>query len=276
VAFVVKKSIMSYKTTFRNKVQNRLAKAIPSELLTETGISHLPPVIQQYLHLTGAVGRPKIQNLRAVFEGEMKLSEKAGWMKIRSVQYNFFDNPGRYFYITAGMAGIPVRGLHIFENGYATMQIKVAGLITVADAKGPEMDRGETVTVLNDMCFMAPASLANEGMKWEELDQYRVKVQWRNEGMKGNRNGGIEVSAVLEFNDKGEMINFVSEDRSKSLDGKIYEHLPWSTPISDYSERDGRTVPGYGEAVWHYADREFCYGRFKVSELNYNVSSFRF
>ena len=39
------------------------------------------------------------------------------------------------------------------------MEIKLAGLFKVVDACGPEMNRGETVSLFNDMCFMEPGSL---------------------------------------------------------------------------------------------------------------------
>jgi len=246
-------------------VQERLAKTPPPDLLTEPAISHLPPAVQKYLRCTGAIGKPVIRNFRAVFDGEMKMSEKAGWIKIHAVQYNFYDQPGRYFHITSKIAGLPFTGLHIYENAHATMQIKLAGLITVADARGPDMDKGETVTVLNDMCFMAPSTLINPGISWETRGYTRVRAKYLNDG--------IGVSADLEFNENGELVNFVSEDRSRSLDGKTYEQLPWSTPIGDYREVEGRIIPHYGEAVWHYPDREFLYARFRLKEIKYNVST---
>jgi hypothetical protein len=259
---------MGYKKTFQVKVEERLAKHAPSSLLTESDLSHLPAVVQKYLRYTGAVGKPGIHNFRAVFEGEMKLKENAGWMKIRSVQYNFYDDPARYFYISAKMMGVPVTGLHVYEQGHATMQIKAAGLVAVADAKGPVMDQGETVTVLNDMCFMAPATLANPGIYWKPLDEYRVIAEYSN--------SGIKVKVELRFNNLGQLVGFVSEDRSRSFDGKSYEQMPWSTPIGEYVEMEERMVPTYGEAVWHYPDREFCYGRFRVKEIAYNVKAFSF
>ena len=44
------------------------------------------------------------------------------------------------------------------------------------DAKGPEMNQAETVTILNDMCFMAPGSLINKNITWETMDASQVKA----------------------------------------------------------------------------------------------------
>ena len=35
---------------------------------------------------------------------------------------------------------------------------------------------------------------------------------------------------------------------------------------------DGRNVPTYGEAVWHYPEGEYIYKKFYLKELNYNTS----
>jgi prepilin signal peptidase PulO-like enzyme (type II secretory pathway) len=41
----------------------------------------------------------------------------------------------------------------------AEMTVKAAALVPVVQVSGPEMSQGETVTMFNDMCVMAPATL---------------------------------------------------------------------------------------------------------------------
>jgi hypothetical protein len=41
----------------------------------------------------------------------------------------------------------------------ATMTVKAAALVRVVQVSGSEMDQGETVTMFNDMCVLAPATL---------------------------------------------------------------------------------------------------------------------
>ena len=52
-------------------------------------------------------------------------------------------------------------------------------------------------------------------------------------------NGKYKVSAILYFNEKGELINFVSDDRSALQDDGTMKKARWSTPVSDYKEIDG-------------------------------------
>jgi hypothetical protein len=258
---------MNYGKIYQAEVLRRLKPVSDHQILTPKDILPLPEPVQRYLVYAGAVGKPKIHNVRVVFDGSMKRNQKSKWMPVISRQYNFFDEPSRFFYIRAKMFGIPFDGLHVYSGNTATMQIKVASLFQVVDAKGEKMSHGETVTVLNDMCFMAPSTLINKNILWETIDSLTVKAKFTNDK--------ITVSAVLKFNQQGELINFISEDRFYCEDGKTYHSYKWSTPIKNYIEIKGRRVPSYGEAVWHIPyGGEFSYAKFDLREIEYNCSEY--
>ena len=163
--------------------------------------------------------------------------------------------------------GIPFMGLHHYQNGKATMLIKLAGLITVADAKGAEMDRSETVTFFNDMCLLAPATLIDKRIQWETVDLSTVKATFDNNGCK--------IAAVLTFNDQGALSNFSSDDRSMTTTGKSYQRVRWSTPVRDYQEINGQKLPNYAEAIWQLAEGDYCYAKFKIKKVEYNGKSYK-
>ena len=142
-------------------------------------------------------------------------------------------------------------------------------MFQVVDAKGDKMSHGETVTVFNDMCFMAPATLISKSIQWETIDSHTVKAHFTN--------GNIKVSAILKFNATGELVDFISEDRFYCEDGKTYLSYKWSTPIKNYIEIEGRKVPSYGEAIWHIRyEGEFCYAKFDLKEIEYNCMEFKY
>jgi hypothetical protein len=70
------------------------------------------------------------------------------------------------FLLPATWAGLPVTVLHVYDDGRATMRGKLLSVVPVLDAAGPEMDRGETVTVFNDMVVLAPAALLSAPVVW--------------------------------------------------------------------------------------------------------------
>jgi hypothetical protein len=147
------------------------------------------------------------------------------------------------------------------------MQIKVASMFQVVDARGPEMDKGETVTMFNDLCIMAPATLIDKAIQWETLDSLTVKAFFTNQGN--------TISATLFFDVKGALVNFISLDRYLSDDGRSYLNYPWSTPLKEYKEFGGRRIPTYGEAIWHTPEGEFSYARFELGMVEYNCSEFK-
>ena len=99
------------------------------------------------------------------------------------------------------------------------MQVKAAALVPVVDASGPEMDQSETVTLFNDMCLFAPASLVDPAIAWEPIDRTTARAAFSN--------AGHTIRAELSFNDAGELIDFRSDDRYQvSPDGKSVRKHP--------------------------------------------------
>ncbi len=240
---------------------------LENSILTEADIGGLPKPVQKYLHYVGVVGKEKVESVRLVFDGEFKIDPQKDWGKVDAEQYSFLDDPTRLYFIKMNMFGISVIGFHSYAEGKAVMLIKLAGLFTVAHGTGQEMNQGETVTVFNDMCLLAPASLIDKRIQWEEIDPLTVKATFHN---KGN-----SISAVLHFNEKGELINFVSDDRYYSPTGKFYQQVRWSTPIKDYKEMNGIKIATYGEAIWHFPEGEYCYAKFNIKEIEYNSEGYK-
>jgi hypothetical protein len=231
------------------------------EILTELDISHLPTLVQKYIRYTGSIGKQKVKNFKAIFTGGIRSNPEDDYMSFESTQYNFFHSPSRIFFIKANKMGLPAIGLHIYENAKAIFQIKLLGLIPIVDANGRKLDQGETVTLLNDMCFMAPATLIDERIKWSEIDDLSVIAYFTN--------GNITVSATLYFNERGELINFLSNDRYE-INGKVYKNYPWLTPVKKYKDVNGWRLPSEAELIYIRPTGNFTYGKFKLSNLEYN------
>ena len=257
----------SFANTYRSEVKKRLTPAAVVSLVTEQDLQRLPVPVQRYLRYVGAVGKPRVTNFRAVSQGTMKRSIKSDWIDITAHQYDFFDNRARLFFIESSLYGVPFDGLHMYVGNEATMRIRVASLFPIVHAQGEKMTRAETVTLFNDMCLLAPAALIDTSIQWETVDSLKVRARFTNRGN--------TIGAELVFNEKGEMTDFISNDRYLSADGKTYESYPWSTPVKDYRDFGGMKVAAYGEAIWHMPEGEYSYAKFDVKEIEYNCSEFR-
>lgn len=232
------------------------------DLISEEDLSHLPGPVRRYLQYAGVVGTEKVRKIHMKANGEMRLDREKNWAAVDVDQISYFDEMTRLFYITMNFKGIDIAGVHHYEEAKAIMKIKLLDLFTVADAAGPEMDMGETVTVFNDICILAPSKLIEDNIRWEEIDDHRAKAYYTNKD--------ITVSAILFFNDEGRLIDFHSEDRYHFNSDGSYSRIPWSTPIGEYRNINGLNLPSYAEAVWHYDEGDFSYARFNIVDLEVN------
>ena len=254
----------SFQRQFEHDVAVALARDGVSDTITDAHVASLPPAVQRYLRVAGVVGQPCVRNFHARFHGEIRKGPDAAWMPFSVDQYNFFDAPARYFLMRASRAGIPFEALHIYAGPTATMQVKLASLVTIVDAFGPQMDEAETVTLFNDMCLFAPGSLVGAPVVWQEIDAKTVGATFTN--------AGHTVHAVLTFNDAGELVDFVSDDRSASADGKTFTRMRWSTPMRDYRAFGPFRLASQGEARWHQPSGSYAYIRLELESIEYNVT----
>jgi hypothetical protein len=233
----------SFRATFGRETEARLDAGAPrSGIVTEADVAQLPPAVQRYMTFVGAVGKSRVSNYRLRFRGALRNGPDDAWMSMTADQQSFADPPARLFLVESSMFGVPFAAFHRYVGPEATFEVRVASLLTVVDAHGAEMNRSETVTLLNDMFLLAPPTLIDPKLVWEELDPLTVRATWAN--------AGNTVSATVSFDDSGALVDFVSDDRSRTADGKHYEQLRWSTPVTGWCEVDGRRLMSTGEAVW--------------------------
>jgi hypothetical protein len=232
--------------------------------VTEADVARCPPLVQHYLHAIGVVGQAKVRNYRLRFHGRIRAGPDARWMPFEADQVSSTDPPARFFFMRARMFGVPVAAFHRLTGGHATMHVRIAGLIPIVDARGEEMDRSEAVTLFNDMCLLAPATLIDPSIGWETIAADTVRARFSH--------GGRTIAATLQFDADGLLTTFRSGDRSRSSpDGRLFTRLPFSTPVRDYRRFGAIRLAAHGEARWTLPSGEFTYGEFELQEVTYNV-----
>jgi hypothetical protein len=251
----------SLRAAFNRDAAVERLRPVEESLITDADVSHLPSSVQGYLRFAGAVGRPRVTGFRVSFRGAMRRDPHSSWMPSVAIQESTANPAGRLFLMDSTWLGLPFQAFHRYAEGHATMKVKAASMVTVVDAKGPEMDRSETVTFFNDMCLLAPSTLIDPAIHWEAADGETVKATFTNAGQ--------TISAVLTFDAEGALLNFWSDDRYRSVDGVAYEKARWSTPVREYRNLNGRRVPAYAEASWTLPTGEFTYARFKLLNIEY-------
>jgi len=269
----------SYRARFEQDIDRHLRRSMDAGTVTDEQVGQLPAAVQRYLRGVGAVNVPGVRNYRIRFRGRIRSSPGAHWMPFTAEQQSFTDPPARLFLMHARMLGVPIEAFHRFVDGHATMQVKIAGVYQLVDARGDVMDRSETVTLFNDMCLLAPATLIDPAIDWEAVDSTTVRARFHTVGQ--------TIAATLSFGADGLLSNFVSDDRARSSsDGKTFTGLRFSTPVRWYkplgyfvdrgrstakSEIGEVRLAAYGDARWSLPEEEFTYAEFEILSVGYNV-----
>jgi hypothetical protein len=253
---------------YRRLVRESLTDPLPSNLLTDADLAGLPAPVAEYVRRSGAIGQPRIANFRAQIHGRIRSAAAEPWMTFVGEQVNTYSPDfARLFLIDATMSGLPVDVLHSFVGPTARMRVKLCSLITMVDVTGPEMNQSETVTLLNDLCLFAPAALIDALIEWEPIDDHHVRASFTN--------GPETVRAELVFDDNGDLINFASDDRYRSIDnGKRFVAQRWSTPVAEHRTFDSRRGLARGSGCWQAPEPEgeFAYLEIEVDHIAYNLT----
>ena len=257
---------VSLRATYDRDVDCGLARLAPAEPIADADLAHLPTPVQRYLRAAGVIGQPRVRNFHVRMHGRIRNGRDTRWMPLSAEQYNFVDEPARLFYLNASMFRVPVQGYHRYIGPSATMIVKAAALVPVVQVSGPEMDQGETVTMFNDMCVMAPATLIDPAVVWESVDDRTARASFTN--------AGHTIRAELSFNEAGELTNFWSDDRYQtSPDGKSVRKVRWSTPLFRFRSFGSVRLASGGEARWHEPGSDYAYIELTFDDVQYNVHS---
>ena len=144
--------------------------------------------------------------------------------------------PEQFFKMDATMAHLPVDVLTSSLVNSATMRVKLCSLLPMVNASGSQLTRAETVTLLNDLCVLAPAALVNARITWTSVDDHRAQATFTR--------GDQTVTADLLFNEQDQLVDFGSDDgtgwsrhrvRAIYLGERVGDH-PADEPCADQRE----------------------------------------
>ncbi len=252
------------RNNYQSDVASRLIANGVDRHVTEADLARLPALVQHYLRTVGVVGQPRVRNFKAHIHGRIRDGQGGRWMPFTAEQHNFFNPSSRFFYLNASMFFVPVQGYHRFVDASATMEIRLAGMLPIVNALGPELTQSETVTMFNDMCLMAPATLIDAPVRWSAIDHTTVAAEFVN--------AGYTVHARLCFDTTGQLTNFISDDRYQMTKETGMRRLPWSTPITDYRRFGTIRLASRGEGRWHEPGGAYAYIQLTIDDVEYNVA----
>ncbi len=241
-----------------------LLPSVETTVVEERELAKLPPPVARYLRAAGVVGQPRPVSFAVSLEGRIRGEADDPWMAFEGTQVNVLEPPTRLFFIRARKMGLPAHVLHTFADGEAEMEVRLLAAFTLVRQAGADATRAETVTLLNDMCLFAPGALLSERITWQAIDDRSAEARFRV--------GSNTVSAVLSFDERGQLANFVSSDRMK-LDGEgVFVPRGWSTPLGSYRRFGPYRLTAGGEGRWHDGAASYPYIELRVRDVVVNPS----
>ncbi len=262
-------SVIIGNTTFKRKVNSEVEglfkerRDVKPEVVTEDDIKDLPEPARRYLRTSQIIGKDKIQTVILKQKGFMRMSEGQKWMPLEAEEYYTTDPPG--FIWHGSIEFVPflsIKARDMLSEGKGAMLVKLLGLISIADASGPEMNQASLVRYLSEAIWF-PTAFLSDYIQWEPVDTNSAKATISVDG--------LTASAVFYFNESGELENFITE-RYRDEGGQLVLRA-WSTPITEYKEINGIRIPNKGGEIWHLNSGDFKYIEVEVTDIEYNNPS---
>ncbi len=232
-----------------------------NRIVTAELLQHLPEPAQRYLNYTGVIGKPWIDTVRIKYEGVFRLGADRPWMPIKAEQFYTTNPPSFHWKARFKMFGLwIVKGDDTYKNGHGHMFGKIAGLYTIFDARGAELDQGTMMRYLNEATWF-PIALLSDYITWQAVDHDSFDVTFTD--------CGKSVTARFIIDDEGRLLNFVTQ-RYRENKGK-FTYDTWTTPMSEWGMLAGLNLPIRGQAVWKLSTGDLPYADLKVTEVEYNA-----
>lgn len=264
VVLIVIVGFVRYSFTSNRVAQDMLNAAQPqAPVVTSAMLDGLPAPVQRYMQVSGVVGRPVAKSARLRQTGRIRATADAAWMPLRAEQIYSVNPPAFLWSAQATVAGLPaMRVRDTYTAGHGHMFATVAGLVPVMDMRGPEMDQGSLMRLLNEMMWF-PSAYLSANVTWQAVDDNRAQVTLTD--------GDLAVTATMTFDDQGRVTNFLADRYRDNGDGTA-TLMPWSTPISEYRVYpSGLLLPSRGTGVWHLpSGEELIYVELEILDVEEN------
>jgi len=230
-------------------------------VVTQDLLKELPTPVQRYMNFSGVIGKPWIQSVRLEQAGRFRTAADRPWMPMVATQTYTTQPPSFTWQARFKLLGLPLlRARDQYASGHGHMFGKLAGIYTLFDARGEELDQGAMLRYLSEMIWF-PIAFLGENISWEAIDDGCAQVTFTDQGK--------SVSGKLFIDSEGRPVNFTAM-RYREFKGD-YALDAWSTPITDYAERIGLMLPVRGQAMWHLDSGLFVYIDLEVGEVEYNI-----
>lgn len=217
----------------------------------------LPAPVRRYLEVMNAAGRPAPRVAYLIQSGELRAAANQPWMPFQSEQVYSFEPPGFVWLAKARLAPfVHMMARDRLDGGRGHMLVRLLEVVTVADARGTEIDQGAALRYWGEVLAF-PEMVASPHLRWEAVDDRHARFVAEHEGLK--------ISAVVEFGADGLPLA-THADRYRDTGGSAVL-TPWSGTFREWKLVNGRRFPTHWESVWHLPGGDFTAVRMEIEAM---------
>lgn len=249
-------------TDDRSAIQDLLsqARATSSREITEEDLAAVPAPVQRYLRKSGVLGVPFLRAVRG--RGHAEILFNGSWLALDAENYLTAAPLSRNWISRGKYSGLTMSARDSYCNGEGRMSIRLQDDLRFQEAYGPEMNRGQLVTVLADFALM-PTAWLSPAVTWQAVDDRSAQVALSADG--------ITVRGLVKFDEGDELIEFVTDsDRFEDVDGKPVQRR-WSAVCQRFEVVQGLRVCTSGTGIWHDENGPREYVRSTLDEVQFDT-----
>lgn len=206
----------------------------------------LPPAARRYLEHAVAPGAPAATGARLRMRGEIRL--RGRW---HAFSASHWVDPHRGFHwrATVRMGLVPVRGFDRYEAGRGEMRWRLAGLLPMVHATGPDIDRSARGRVVAEAIFSPAALRPEHGVRWWEGEDGWLRAHWPLDGEDGELRLDVDATGRLER---------LLTVRWGNPDGQGWRAIPFGGRVEGEATFHGLTIPTRISAGWWFGTERYA------------------
>ena len=249
----------------RRELELLLNSARPEKIkISAESVAGLPLPIRKWIERSNITDKEISSVVYLSQRGELRTAPDGKWMPAAARQWIVSDKPG--FLWKARIEAAPlvhISGCDKYYDGRGRMLIKLMSLFKIADSSGKQIDQGTLLRYMGESVW-APASLLNGLVKFEQIDDRRVRAVMNY--------GGVEADGVYEFDGSGDFISFAAKRYYDRSEGATLEDWLVTADSDGYREFGGIRVPAKLSVTWKLKSGDFTWYRLEIDRIEYGQS----
>jgi hypothetical protein len=198
-------------------------------------IENLPAAARRWISHSVAAGTPLARSVRLTMQGQIRLG---AWRPFTATEL-LTPGVGFIWAATAKVAGLPVLGYDRFTDGRGEMRWRLADILPVVSAHGPDVTESAAGRLAGESIFVPTAFAAAQWI--DGGDGATTHARWAV--------AGYEDTVHLDLADDG-TLRQVRMQRWGNPDGNRFDRYPFAVSIDAEDSFAGITIPIRFRARW--------------------------